>query len=574
MIYVAPETLEVANTWLTPTFDEDTQLQVKELITNNPEELKESFYKNLEFGTGGMRGIMGVGTNRINKYTLGKNTQGLANYLKQEHSDKNLKVAIAYDCRHNSKSLAKLVADVFSANGIKVFLFSDLRPTPELSFAVKHLGCDCGIVLTASHNPPEYNGYKVYWNDGGQIVPPQDTEIINAINELEYAEINFNANENLIELIDTELDEAFISASVANGSFEGTERDNLSIVFTSLHGTSITILPETLKRAGYTNIHIVEEQAKPDGDFPTVKSPNPEEPEALAMAMELAENIKADIVIGTDPDSDRIGIAVRDNNNKLTLLNGNQAMIVMTDFLIGQWLKQGKLSDNDFVGSTIVSTPMMQELADYYGVECKVGLTGFKWIAKMIQDFPDQAFIGGGEESFGFMVGDFVRDKDAVTAALLACEIASQAKSNDSSLYKELLKLYVTHGFYKEHLVSLVKKGISGAEEIAQMMVDFREKPLKKINGSKVIMLEDYQASTMKNLVTDKEYPLDTPKSNVLIYYTEDGSKIACRPSGTEPKIKFYISVKETLKTVDDFEKIQEKLDTKINAIINDLNVN
>jgi len=574
MIYIAPETLEIANTWLTPTFDEETQHQIKELIANNPDELKESFYKNLEFGTGGMRGIMGVGTNRINKYTLGKNTQGLANYLKQEHPNKKLKVAIAYDCRHNSKSLAKLVADVFSANGIKVFLFSDLRPTPELSFAVKHLGCDCGIVLTASHNPPEYNGYKVYWNDGGQIVPPQDTEIINAINELDYAEINFDANENLIELIDTELDEAFITASVVNGSFEGTERDNLSIVFTSLHGTSITILPETLKRAGYKNIHIVEEQAKPDGDFPTVKSPNPEEPAALAMAMELAEEINADIVIGTDPDSDRIGIAVRDNDNKLVLLNGNQAMIVMTDFLIGQWLKQGKLSDNDFVGSTIVSTPMMQELADYYGVECKVGLTGFKWIAKMIQDHPNQAFIGGGEESFGFMVGDFVRDKDAVTAALLACEIASQAKSNDSSSYKELLKLYVTHGFYKEHLVSLVKKGISGAEEIAQMMVNFREKPLKKINGSKVIMLEDYQSSIMKNIVADKEYPLDIPKSNVLIYYTEDGSKIACRPSGTEPKIKFYISVKETLKTVDDFEKVQQKLDTKIAAIINDLNLN
>jgi len=574
MIYVAPETLEVVNTWLTPTFDKDTQHQIKELIANNPEELKESFYKNLEFGTGGMRGIMGVGTNRINKYTLGKNTQGLANYLKQEHPNKELKVAIAYDCRHNSKSLAKLVADVFSANGIKVFLFSDLRPTPELSFAVKHLGCDCGIVLTASHNPPEYNGYKVYWNDGGQIVPPQDTEIINAINELDYAEINFDAIDNLIKLIDTELDETFIAASVANGSFEGTDRNNLSIVFTSLHGTSITILPETLKRAGYTNIHIVEEQAKPNGDFPTVNSPNPEEPEALAMAMKLAEEINADIVIGTDPDSDRIGIAVRDNNNKLVLLNGNQAMIVMTDFLIGQWLKQGRLSDNDFVGTTIVSTPMMQELADYYGVECKVGLTGFKWIAKMIQDHPDQAFIGGGEESFGFMVGDFVRDKDAVTAALLACEITSQAKSNNSLLYNELLKLYVTHGFYKEHLVSLVKKGITGAEEIAKMMVDFREKPLKKINGSKVIMLEDYQASTMKNIVTGKEYPLNIPKSNVLIYYTEDGSKIACRPSGTEPKIKFYISVKETLKSVENFEKVQQKLDIKITAIINDLNVN
>ncbi len=573
MIYIAPEILDVANTWLTPTFDEDTQHQIKELIANNPDELKESFYKNLAFGTGGMRGIMGVGTNRINKYTLGKNTQGLANYLKYKHPNKDLKVAIAYDCRHNSDSLAKLVADVFSANNIKVYLFSELRPTPELSFAVKHLDCDCGIVLTASHNPPEYNGYKVYWNDGGQIVPPQDGEIIEAINAVDYANIKFDANTNLIESIDKDVDEAFINASVANGSFEGTERKNLSIVFTSLHGTAITILPETLKRAGYSNIHIVEEQAQPDGNFPTVKSPNPEEPEALTMAMALAEKVNADIVIGTDPDSDRLGIAVRDNNNKLILLNGNQTMVVMTDFLIGQWLKQGKLGDTDFVGSTIVSTPMMQELADYYGVECKVGLTGFKWIAKMIKDHPNQPFIGGGEESFGFMVGDFVRDKDAVTASLLACEIASQAKSNNSTFYKELLKLYVTHGFYKEHLVSLVKKGISGAEEIAQMMVDFREKPLKKINGSKVIMLEDYQASTMKNIVTDKTYPLDIPKSNVLIYYTEDGSKIACRPSGTEPKIKFYISVKNTLKTVDDFEKINLQLDAKIDAIINDLNI-
>jgi phosphomannomutase len=574
MIHIAPETLDVVNTWLTPTFDEDTQHQIKELIANNPDELKESFYKNLAFGTGGMRGVMGVGTNRINKYTLGKNTQGLANYLKQEHPNKDLKVAIAYDCRHNSDALAKLVADVFSANGIKVYLFSELRPTPELSFAVKHLGCDCGIVLTASHNPPEYNGYKVYWNDGGQIVPPQDNEIIDTINAVDYANINFEADNSLIELIDKDVDEAFINASVANGSFEGTDRKNLSIVFTSLHGTSITILPETLKRAGYTNIHIVEEQTKPDGNFPTVKSPNPEEPEALAMAMALAEKVNADIVIGTDPDSDRLVIAVSDNDNKLILLNGYQTMIVMTDFLIGQWLRQGKLGDTDFVGSTIVSTPMMQELADYYGVECKVGLTGFKWIAKMIKDHPNQAFIGGGEESFGFMVGDFVRDKDAVTASLLACEIASQAKSNNSSIYKELLKLYVTHGFYKEHLVSLVKKGISGAEEIAQMMVDFRQKPLKKINGSKVIMLEDYQASTMKNIVTDKTYPLDIPKSNVLIYYTEDGSKIACRPSGTEPKIKFYISVKSTLKTVDDFEKVNTRLDAKIEAIINDLNVN
>ncbi len=573
MTQLSPEIQHRVNTWLTSTFDQNTQQKINTLLTDNPEALIESFYKDLSFGTGGMRGIMGVGTNRINKYTLGKNTQGLANYLQQEHPNKALKVAIAYDCRHNSKALAQLVAEVFSANGIQVYLFSDLRPTPELSFAVRHLNCDCGIVLTASHNPPEYNGYKVYWNDGGQIVPPQDSEIINAIQNITYEDINFSANPTLIKLIDKNIDEAFINAAVANGSFEATERNNLSIVFTALHGTSITILPETLKRAGYKNIHIVEEQATPDGDFPTVKSPNPEEPEALEMAMALANKVQADIVIGTDPDSDRVGIAVRDNNNELVLLNGNQAMILMTDFLIGQWLRQGKLSDNDFVGSTIVSTPMMQELADYYGVECKVGLTGFKWIAKMINDFPNQAFIGGGEESFGFMVGDFVRDKDAVTAALLACEITSQAKTNNSTAYQELLKLYVLHGFYKESLVSLVKKGIAGAAEIKQIMIDFREKPLTEINNSKVIMMEDYQSSVMTNCITNEEFPIEIPKSNVLIYYTADGSKIACRPSGTEPKIKFYISVKETLHSVEEHEETNQKADQKIQAIITDLNI-
>ena len=574
MIYIDPEILKAANKWITPSFDEETQLKIKELIAFNPNELKESFYKNLEFGTGGMRGVMGVGTNRINKYTLGKNTQGLANFLKQESPNKQLKVAIAFDCRHNSDTLAKLVADVFSANNIKVYLFSELRPTPELSFALKYLNCDCGIVLTASHNPPEYNGYKVYWNDGGQIVPPEDKGIIDSINAVAYDGIKFEANENLIELIDIEVDNAFIDASIKNGSFNTKDRDNLSIVFTSLHGTSITILPETLKRAGYKNIHIVEEQAVPDGDFPTVKSPNPEEPAALKMAMELAEKVNADIVIGTDPDSDRIGVAVRDNDNKLILLNGNQAMVVMTNFLMQKHQEKGNMQPTDFIGSTIVSTPMMEDLAEHYNIECKIGLTGFKWIAKMIKDFPNQHFIGGGEESFGYMVGDFVRDKDAVTAALLACEIASQAKSKKSSFYNELIDLYLSHGFYKEHLVSLVKKGISGAEEIKQMMIDFRENPITVINDSKVVLLEDYQESTRKNFINNTVTKLNIPQSNVLIYYTEDGSQIACRPSGTEPKIKFYISVKENLNSKANLIAIETKLDTKINAIIKQLNVN
>src|SRR5690554_3146958 len=381
---IQKDILAKANTWIQDPFDAETQNLVKELITSSPKELEDAFYKNLEFGTGGMRGIMGVGTNRINKYTLGKNTQGLSNYLHQSFPNDSIKVAIAFDCRHNSQSLAKLVANVFSANNIQVFLFEDLRPTPELSFALKHLGCHCGIVLTASHNPPEYNGYKVYWQDGGQLVPPQDAEIINEINNLEYSEIKFEANESLIKYIGKEVDDVFIKASVKNGSFNTPQMDknNLKVVFTSLHGTSITIIPETLKQAGYNNIHIVEEQAKPNGDFPTVKSPNPEEPEALKMALELADKVQGDIVIGTDPDSDRIGVAVRDFNGDMILLNGNQAMLMMTDFLLKQWKSERKIRGKEFIGSTIVSTPMMSVLADAYGVECKIGLTGFKWIAK------------------------------------------------------------------------------------------------------------------------------------------------------------------------------------------------
>src|SRR5690606_30120593 len=427
-----------------------------------------------------------------NKYTLGKNTQGISNYMKQVFPNETLKVAIAYDCRHNSKELAKIVADVFSANDVKVFLFEDLRPTPELSFTVKYLNCHCGIVLTASHNPPEYNGYKVYWQDGGQLVPPQDAEIISVINQLDYAEIKFEAKNHLIEYIGNTVDNAFIEGSINNGSFQTSAeaKQNLNIVFTSLHGTSIVSIPETLKRAGYTNVNIVKEQAEPDGDFPTVKSPNPEEPEALKMALELADNLNADIVIGTDPDCDRLGVAVRDLNGKLVLLNGNQTMVMMTHFLLKQWQKDGKLKGNEFIGSTIVSTPMMSVLAEAYNVECKIGLTGFKWIAKMIKDFPNQDFIGGGEESFGFMVGDFVRDKDAVTSTLLACEIAAQAKANGSSFYKELIALYTQHGLYKERLISITKKGIEGAKEIKQMMVNARENPLTTINGSRVTRVE------------------------------------------------------------------------------------
>ena len=567
------EILNKAKLWLSDSFDSETKEEIQQLIDTNSNDLADRFYKNLEFGTGGMRGVVGAGTNRINKYTLGKATQGLSNYLHKVYPNKELKVAIGYDCRHDSKWLAKVVSNVFSANNINVVLFEDLRPTPELSFAVNHLGCDVGIVLTASHNPPEYNGYKVYWTDGGQIVPPEDKGIIDEVNSLEFTDINFNANKKLISTIGSEVDEAFWNASIKNGTFNVKGRNDLKIVFTSLHGTSIKLIPEVLKRAGYTQVHIVEEQAEPNGSFPTVKSPNPEEPEALQMAVDLANKIDADIVLGTDPDSDRIGIAVRDLDGNMKLLNGNQTMSMMTDFLINDWKKQDKLNGKQFVGSTIVSTNLVNEIADSYGVETKVGLTGFKWIAKMIKDFPSLDFIGGGEESFGYMVGDFVRDKDAVTSALLACEIAADAKANNSSFYKELLNLYTRHNFYKEHLIAIVKKGMDGAAQIKQMMIDLRNSPFTEIDNSKVEYLYDYQSSIRRNLITGENTTIEVPKSNVLIYHTQDGTKIAARPSGTEPKIKFYFSVKASLDTIENAQETEDKLDTKIQRIIKELNL-
>ena len=562
--------LEQVNKWLTPTFDSQTQTEIEKMMTSAPAELEDSFYKNLGFGTGGMRGVMGVGTNRINKYTLGRNTQGLSLYLKKIFASEDLRVAIAFDCRHNSKELAEVVANVFSANGIKVFLFSDLRATPELSFAVKELNCHAGIVLTASHNPPEYNGYKVYWQDGGQLVPPHDKALIDVIESLDYSAILFEPNPELIEKIDREIDELFFNSTIENASFNTNEtaKKDLKIIFTPLHGTSVTAIPQVLEKAGYAQTHIVKEQEIPDGNFPTVKSPNPEEPEALKLALELAEKTQADLVIGTDPDADRLGVAVRNTNGEMILLNGNQTMVVMTAFLLEKWKESNKLNGKQFIGSTIVSTPMMHDIAEYYGVECKVGLTGFKWIAKMIVDFPNQEFVGGGEESFGFMVGDKVRDKDAVGACLLMCEIAAQAKAKGSSVYEELLALYEKHSLYKEKLISITKKGRTGAEEIAQMMLDLREKPLQEIAGSRVVCIEDYANSTSLNLMDNSKENINLPNSNVLIYYLEDGSKICARPSGTEPKIKFYFSVNTALENRIDFEKTEAQLDALIDNII------
>ncbi|NJB83979.1 phospho-sugar mutase [Wenyingzhuangia aestuarii] len=570
---VTTEILEASKQWLTSTFDQDTQKEIQDLINNSPEELTDRFYKNMEFGTGGMRGVMGAGTNRINKYTLGKATQGLSNFLLANNPGKELKTVIAFDCRHNSKEFAKVVADVFTANGIKVFLFDDLRTTPELSFAVRHLGCDAGIVLTASHNPPEYNGYKVYGADGCQVTPPNDGLIINEVNNVSFDKIKFDANDSLLTYIGAEIDEAFNEVSVAHGTFGDVNRGAVKVVFTALHGTSIMSVPQVLNKAGFSDVHLVEEQSKPNGDFPTVASPNPEEPEALAMATALADKIGAEILMGCDPDSDRLGIAVRDLDGNMKLLNGNQTMILMTDFLIKQKKAAGKLNGNQFTATTIVSSEMVKVLADHYGVETVITLTGFKWIGKAIADNPTKDFVGGGEESFGYMISDFVRDKDAVTSCLLACEMVAHAKANGTTLYQQLLDIYKEHGFYKESLISITKKGMDGAAQIQQMISDFRANPPKEIVGSKVKFVCDYESSIQKNLLTGEETSINVPKSNVLIYHTEDGTKLCVRPSGTEPKIKFYFGVKGELNNPKEAKQVEAKLDEKIQNIIETLNL-
>ena len=562
-------TRERAQLWLGEAYDEETRKAVQLMLDENSDNLEDSFYRDLEFGTGGMRGIMGVGTNRLNKYTLGAATQGLANYLKQFHGDKELKVVIAHDVRNNSRKFMQIVADVLSANGIKVYVFDNFRPTPELSFAVRYLGCDAGIVLTASHNPPEYNGYKVYWNDGAQIVPPHDKAIIEEVTNVKVENIHFNGNPDLIETLDNQVDDVFIKTCVKYGSREDKHGYNsLKIVFTPIHGTSIVSIPEALEIAGFEHVHLVEEQIKPSGDFPTVKSPNPEEPEALKMALDLARTIDADIVIGTDPDADRLGIAVKDNKGEFVLLNGNQTNTVLTDFLLNELKEENRLRGNEFIGSTIVTSDIFIDLAKHYGVACKLGLTGFKWIGKMIREAEgSEKFVCGGEESFGFMVDDFVRDKDSVTSTLLACHIAAKAKSEGSSFYNYLLNAFVKTKAYQEDLISITKPGKSGAEEIKQMMADWRQNPPAEFNGSPVIRLNDYQSGEGKNILTGETEKIDMPKSDVLIFYTENGSKIAARPSGTEPKIKFYFSVNAPLNSVDDYPEVKKELIDRISAL-------
>ena len=570
-------TLEKAKLWLTDTFDEETKRTIQNWIDTNSDELEDSFYRELEFGTGGMRGVMGVGTNRLNKYTLGQATQGLANYLHSQFPGEEIKVAIAYDVRNNSKEFGKMCADVLTANGIKVLLFKEHRPTPELSFTVRDKKCNAGIVLTASHNPPEYNGYKVYWNDGAQIVPPHDDAIIKEVYAVKFDEIKFNGNDELIEWIGEEQDDVYIDACIENSLYQKdkTGYDNLNIVFTSIHGTTYTTIPKALRKAGFQKIDLVKEQMIPSGNFPTVVSPNPEEPAALEMAMDLARITNGDIVIGTDPDGDRLGVAVRNLDGELQLLNGNQCNTILTYYILDQWKKAGKITGKEFIGSTIVTSDVFIDIAKKFGVDCKIGLTGFKWIGKMIRDFEGkEKFICGGEESFGFMTGDFVRDKDSCGSVLLACEIAAWCKANGKTMYQYMIDIYKEIGMYYEGLINVVRKGRSGADEIKQMMTDFRENPPKEIANSKVVEVRDYLEQTSLNLLNNEKSVMDgIPKSNVLIYYTEDGTKVCVRPSGTEPKIKFYVSVKDSIVSEQDFKEKLVLLDQKINQVKADLNL-
>ena len=563
--------LEKAQQWLNPVFDEETQTRVRQLIENNQDELTESFYTDLDFGTGGMRGIMGVGTNRINKYTLGMATQGLSNYLKTQFTNQPISVAIAHDSRNNSKTFARQVADVFSANGIKVFLFEDLRPTPELSFAIRHLGCQSGIVLTASHNPKEYNGYKVYWEDGAQLVPPHDKNVIQEVRKVGAENIQFDFQEDLIEYIGKEVDDAYIN-EVSKLSLSNAGKDELKVVFTALHGTSIVSVPRALEATGFTNVQLVEAQSEPDGNFPTVPSPNPEEGAALEMAVNQANATNADLVIGCDPDTDRVGIAVRNLNNELVLLNGNQTAAVLFYYILNQLKAEGKFKGNEFVAETIVTSDLIEKIADHFDVECFKCLTGFKWIADIIKrEEGKKKFIVGGEESYGYLIGDFVRDKDAVSASVMIAEAAAWAKANGGSFYSTLLEIYEKIGYYQEALISIKKEGKSGKEEIAAMMEGLRNNPPSALAGTEVVEVLDYSNSTSKNLQTGNISAIDLPSSNVIQLITQAGDKITARPSGTEPKIKFYFSVNTTLNSRSEFLEKEQELLSRIAQIQKDL---
>jgi phosphoglucomutase len=567
--------LEKANVWLNGNYDQATKDEIRRLQETAPDELAESFYRSLEFGTGGLRGIMGVGTNRMNKYTVGMATQGFANYLKKVYGTAEIKVAIAHDCRNNSRFFAETTANVFAASGIKVYLFEALRPTPELSFTIRHLGCQAGVVLTASHNPKEYNGYKAYWNDGGQLVPPHDKNVITEVEAITSVdEVQFSGGEENISMLGKGMDDAFIemvkSLSIYPEVIE--KQKDLKIVYTPIHGTGITLMPQVLQRFGFTNVTIVEEQATPDGNFPTVVYPNPEESEAMSIGLRKAKEIDADILLGTDPDSDRVGIAVKNPKGEWVLMNGNQTALLAFNYMIEARKAKGIAQPNDMVIKTIVTTNLIDDVAAANGVTCYNVLTGFKWIAELITEkLGKENYIIGGEESYGLMIGDKIRDKDAISAVALLCEMAAYEKNQGRSLFEKLIDLYVQYGYYKEDLISITKKGMRGAEEIAEMMQGYRDNPPATINGSPVVQLLDYQTQVGKNLQSGNVWDIQLPKSNVLQFILEDGSKISARPSGTEPKIKFYFSVKTRLESPEKFAETQQQLDDKIKAIISDM---
>jgi len=568
---------ERSTNWLNGNFDAATKDAIKKMQAENPKELAESFYRNLEFGTGGLRGIMGVGTNRMNKYTVGMATQGFANYLNQTYPGGPVRVAITHDCRNNSRFFAETTANVFAANGIKVFLFEALRPTPELSFAIRHLGCQGGVVCTASHNPKEYNGYKAYWNDGGQLVPPHDKNVIKEVEKIvSVDDVKWSGGEANITIVGKEMDEAYIemvkSLSVYPEVIE--KQHDLKIVYTPIHGTGITMVPQVLERFGFTNVHVVEEQSNISGDFPTVVYPNPEESEAMSIGMKKAKELNADILLGTDPDSDRVGIAVKDHNGNWVLVNGNQTAVLAFNYMIEARKAKGLAKPNDMVVKTIVTTELIDEIAKGNNITCYNVLTGFKWIAELIREKEGKEhYVVGGEESYGLMIGDKVRDKDAISAVALLCEMAAYEKNKGRSLYDKLIDLYVQYSFYKEHLISITKKGMDGQQQIADMMAGFRNNPPKTLAGSDVVQLLDYELKKGKNLKTGDEWQIKLPKSNVLQFVLADGSKISARPSGTEPKIKFYFSVKTKLKTAAEFDKTDLALDEKIKGIISDMNL-
>ena len=569
--------LQRAAAWLSDSFDEETKKAVTQLMESDPKELEESFYKNLEFGTGGLRGIMGVGTNRMNRYTVGMATQGLANYLKTCFGHlPQIKVAISYDCRNRSDAFARITAQVFAANGFKVYLFDALRPTPELSFAVRHLGCQSGVMITASHNPKEYNGYKAYWDDGAQVLEPHDQNIIREVEKItDPTMVRFTGGDANIEMIGKEMDEIYLSSilSLINLSPQAVLHQNhLKIVYTPLHGTGVHLVPEALKRIGFTSIVHIPEQDVNDGNFPTLTSPNPEEPAALQMALTRANEVQADLVMATDPDADRLGIAVRDRDGELILLNGNQMASILTYYLLRRWKEMGKLEGKEYIVKTIVTTDLLKQMADSYGVPCYEVLTGFKYIAQVQRNLEGKmVFIGGGEESYGYNVGSFVRDKDAVISCALVAEVAAWAAEQGKSLYDLLLDIYMEFGLFQEHLVSLTKKGKDGLALIDDMMKRFRSAPPQTLGGSPVVLIHDYLSSETIDLISDLRYQIQLPKSNVLQFVTQDNTIVSVRPSGTEPKIKFYFGLRAELHNKDDFAWARAQLEAKFKQLQEDI---